>query len=91
MLVRGPRGLDAACPHAGPRSGEGGAAGIWIGSRARVSADAELIAPCWVGDQVVVEAGAVVGGGAILEDRSVVGRGHRHRRAGSAPERPSAR
>ena len=47
--------------------------GIWISSRARVSPAAELIAPCWVGDQVVVEAGAVVGGGAILEDRSVVG------------------
>ncbi len=47
--------------------------GVWIGSRARVSADAELIAPCWVGDQAVVGAGATVGAGAILEDRSVVG------------------
>lgn len=47
--------------------------GIWIGSRARISPSAELIAPCWVGDQVVVGAGATVGPGAILEDRSVVG------------------
>jgi hypothetical protein len=47
--------------------------GVWVGSRARVSPSAELIAPCWVGDQAVVEAGAAVGGGAILEDRCVVG------------------
>jgi len=47
--------------------------GVWVGSRARVSPSAELIAPCWVGDQAVVEVGATVGGGAILEDRSVVG------------------
>ena len=47
--------------------------GIWIGSRARISPSAELIAPCWVGDQAVVGAGATVGAGAILEDRSVVG------------------
>jgi NDP-sugar pyrophosphorylase family protein len=31
-----------------------------------------LIAPCWIGDQVSVEAGAVVGPDAIIEDRSVV-------------------
>jgi carbonic anhydrase/acetyltransferase-like protein (isoleucine patch superfamily) len=47
--------------------------GIWIGSRARVSPAAKLVAPCWVGDQVTVEAGAVVGAGTILEDRTVVG------------------
>ena len=46
--------------------------GIWVGSRSRVSPTARLIAPCWVGDQVFVNAGAVVGPGAILEDRSVV-------------------
>jgi hypothetical protein len=45
--------------------------GIWVGSRARVSPKAELVAPCWVGDQVSVEDGAVVGPDAILEDRSV--------------------
>jgi hypothetical protein len=47
--------------------------GVWIGSRARVSAEAKLFAPCWVGDQAVIEAGATVGAGTILEDRSVVG------------------
>jgi NDP-sugar pyrophosphorylase family protein len=45
--------------------------GVWVGSRARISPQAELIAPCWVGDQASVEAGAVVGPGAILEDRTV--------------------
>jgi hypothetical protein len=46
--------------------------GIWINSRARISATAVLIAPCWVGDQASVAAGAIVGPGSILEDRSVV-------------------
>lgn len=48
--------------------------GIWVGSRSRVSPLASLVAPCWVGDQVTVEAGALVGPGVVLEDRSVVGR-----------------
>lgn len=46
--------------------------GIWVGSRARVSPMAKLVAPCWIGDQVFVEAGAEVGPGAIIEDRSIV-------------------
>jgi hypothetical protein len=47
--------------------------GIWVGSRARVSPSADLVAPCWIGDQVTVGSGALVGPSAILEDRSVVG------------------
>jgi hypothetical protein len=47
--------------------------GIWVGSRARVSPTAKLVGPCWIGDQACVEAGAVVGPGAIIEDRSVIG------------------
>jgi len=46
--------------------------GIWAGSRSRVSPTAALIAPCWIGDQVSVEAGAVIGPGAVIEDRSVI-------------------
>ncbi len=46
--------------------------GVWIGSRSRVSPIAELIAPCWIGDQVSVAKGAVIGPNAILEDRTVV-------------------
>jgi hypothetical protein len=47
--------------------------GIWIGSRAQVSPAAELVAPCWIGDRASVEEGAVVGPGAVIEDRSVAG------------------
>jgi hypothetical protein len=46
--------------------------GIWAGHRSHVSATAELIAPCWIGDQVFVDPGAIVGPNAILEDRCVV-------------------
>jgi hypothetical protein len=46
--------------------------GIWVGRRAHISPVAELIAPCWIGDQAFVGAGATVGPGAIIEDRSVV-------------------
>jgi NDP-sugar pyrophosphorylase family protein len=46
--------------------------GIWVGRRAHVSPTAQLIAPCWIGDQVFIEPGAVVGPCAIIEDRSVV-------------------
>ena len=46
--------------------------GVWIGSRARVSPKARLLAPCWVGDQASVESGSVVGPGAIVEDRALV-------------------
>jgi hypothetical protein len=46
--------------------------GIWIGSRSSVSPKAELVGPCWIGDQACIEAGAVVGPGAVIEDRSIV-------------------
>jgi hypothetical protein len=46
--------------------------GIWIGRRAHISATAQLIAPCWIGDQVFIEPGAIVGPGVIVEDRSVI-------------------
>jgi hypothetical protein len=48
--------------------------GVWVGRRARVSPQAQLLAPCWIGDQVFVEPGAVVGPGAIVDDRSVIER-----------------
>lgn len=46
--------------------------GVWVGQRSQVSSSARLCAPCWIGDQVSVEAGAIVGPEAILEDRTVV-------------------
>ena len=51
--------------------------GIWVGRRAKISKTATLIAPCWIGDQVFIEPGAVVGPAAIIEDRAVIER-HTH-------------
>ncbi len=51
--------------------------GIWVGSGARVAPRAQLHAPCWIGDHVAIETDAVIGPGAILEDRVVVGEGAR--------------
>lgn len=46
--------------------------GVWAGRRARISPRAHLLAPCWIGDQVYVGPRAVVGRGAIVEDRAVI-------------------
>lgn len=46
--------------------------GIWAQSRARVSKSAKLVAPCWLGDNVRIGKGAVVGPFAFLEDQVVV-------------------
>jgi len=45
---------------------------IWVGLGSRVSPLAQIKAPCWIGDQAVVEAGASIGPDAILEDRTMV-------------------
>jgi hypothetical protein len=46
--------------------------GIWIGRHAHVSPEAQLHAPCWIGQHVFVGAKCVIGPNAILEDRSFV-------------------
>ena len=46
--------------------------GIWIGRHAHVSPDAQLCAPCWIGQHVFVGAKSVIGPNAVLEDRSFV-------------------
>jgi hypothetical protein len=51
--------------------------GVWVGRRARLSPQAQIVAPCWIGDQVFVEPGATVGPNAIVEDRAVVERAAR--------------
>jgi NDP-sugar pyrophosphorylase family protein len=43
--------------------------GVWKHLHAQVHPDAILRAPCWIGDQVRVGAGCVIGPGTILEDR----------------------
>ena len=42
--------------------------GIWVGSHSHLSAEAELRAPCWLGDKVFIGAGSVIGPDAIIED-----------------------
>lgn len=49
--------------------------GISVGLHARISASAKLHSPCWIGEQCVVSADAIIGPGAILEDRAFVGSG----------------
>ncbi|HEU5125338.1 MAG TPA: hypothetical protein VFW05_14895 [Verrucomicrobiae bacterium] len=46
--------------------------GIWVGSHTRISPDAKIIPPCWIGQNVFIGAGAVVGPMTIIEDRSFV-------------------
>ena len=46
--------------------------GVWVGLRSRISPDAELRAPCWIGENVLIGARAIVGPGAILENGVVV-------------------
>lgn len=49
--------------------------GVWAGLHTRISPDAELRAPCWIGENVFIGAGAIVGPNAVLENKSFVERG----------------
>jgi hypothetical protein len=46
--------------------------GVWIGLRSRVSASANLIAPCWIGENTCVAPQATIGPNAILENNVIV-------------------
>lgn len=46
--------------------------GVWVGLHTRVAADAELHAPCWLGENVFVGGGAVIGPMAAVEDMSFI-------------------
>jgi NDP-sugar pyrophosphorylase family protein len=46
--------------------------GIWLGLHAQISPEAQLRAPCWIGQHVYVGARAVIGPNAVIEDRSFV-------------------
>jgi len=48
------------------------APGVWVGLRSRVASSARLLAPCWLGENVSVGPGSVIGPEAILEDRVYV-------------------
>ena len=46
--------------------------GVWIGLRSRVAGDAELLAPCWIGENALVGERAKIGPGAIVENGAVI-------------------
>jgi hypothetical protein len=46
--------------------------GVWAGLHARIAPDAELRAPCWLGENVTIDSGAVVGPLVILENNTFV-------------------
>ena len=46
--------------------------GVWAGLHSRISADAELRAPCWIGENVLVGPRAIIGPNAIVEDGTVL-------------------
>ena len=49
-------------------------AGVWLGNGARIHPTATLVAPVYVGDRVLVAAGAVIGPDAVIGARSIVDR-----------------
>ena len=46
--------------------------GVWVGLHCRISRGAKLQAPCWLGKNVRVGAGATIGPEAIVEDGAVI-------------------
>lgn len=51
--------------------------GVWVGLHSQIDPSAKLHAPCWIGEHVLVGAGAIIGPRAIVEDRVVVEEGAR--------------
>jgi len=46
--------------------------GVWAGLHTRIAPDAELHAPCWIGENVHVGSGAVIGPNVVIENNSFV-------------------
>ncbi len=46
--------------------------GIWIGRRTKLARSAEIVAPCWIGDNVRIGSQTQIGPMAFLEDRVVI-------------------
>jgi NDP-sugar pyrophosphorylase family protein len=46
--------------------------GIWAGLHSRIAPNAQLLAPCWIGQSAFVGAGAVVGPMTVIEDRAFI-------------------
>lgn len=48
---------------------------VFVGMRSRISPEARLEGPCWIGANVCIEARAVIGPGAIIGDTSFIDQG----------------
>ena len=48
--------------------------GVWAGLHSHIAPDAELRSPCWIGENVQIESGALLGPNAVIENNSVVAR-----------------
>lgn len=51
--------------------------GIYAGAHTRIPANAQLIAPCWIGDRVFLGSSVVLGPQAVVEDGAEIKRGAR--------------
>ncbi len=60
--------------------------GVWVGLHSQVDSSAELHAPCWIGENVFIGAGAVIGPDAMVDDRVVIENGARIERSVVWPE-----
>jgi NDP-sugar pyrophosphorylase family protein len=46
--------------------------GVWIGANSRVSSEAQLHAPCWVGQRVMISPGVILWPESIVEDGAII-------------------
>lgn len=81
--------LQAFVPHA-PSPGRIGVKelqpGIWIGLHSHIAAGAQLHAPCWIGENVVIAENTCLGPGAVIENHAVIERGAQIRHSSVGPD-----
>jgi len=46
--------------------------GVWVGRRTKISRQAKLVGPCWIGDHVQIGKDAIIGPNSFLESQVVV-------------------
>jgi hypothetical protein len=46
--------------------------GVWTGANSKISPEARVHAPCWIGQRSVIGSGAVLGPGSIVEDGAFI-------------------
>jgi NDP-sugar pyrophosphorylase family protein len=60
--------------------------GVWAGRRTKISRQAKLFGPCWIGDHVQIGKDAIIGPNAFLENQVVVDVGARIENSWVGPE-----